>query len=98
MPKSTQSSTSLSKDGAGSRPRPALTEPTAGPYGSRRLHHRPMAGKQHGPGRARGARAQARLGDVARAARVSTATVSRVINETGYVSEDSRARVLRAVQ
>jgi DNA-binding LacI/PurR family transcriptional regulator len=48
--------------------------------------------------RARGARSQSRLGDVARLARVSTATVSRVINETGYASEASRKRVLKAVQ
>src|SRR5438105_1770501 len=48
--------------------------------------------------RARPPRAPARLGDVARHARVSTATVSRAINETGAVSDATRRRVLRAVQ
>lgn len=57
-----------------------------------------MAERKRGQGRQRAARAQSRLGDVAHLARVSTATVSRVINETGYVSEVSRQRVLRAVQ
>ena len=47
----------------------------------------------------RGARrAPTRLGDVARLAQVSTATVSRAINETGAVSDATRRRVLRAVQ
>lgn len=36
--------------------------------------------------------------DVARRARVSTATVSRVINETRYVSEELRARVYQAME
>ena len=48
--------------------------------------------------RARPPRAPARLGDVARHARVSTATVSRAINQTGAVSDATRQRVLRAVQ
>jgi DNA-binding LacI/PurR family transcriptional regulator len=48
--------------------------------------------------RARAARTPTRLGDVARMARVSTATVSRTINETGAVSDATRRRVLRAVQ
>jgi LacI family transcriptional regulator len=48
--------------------------------------------------RPRTARPPTRLGDVARLARVSTATVSRAINETGAVSEATRRRVLRAVQ
>jgi DNA-binding LacI/PurR family transcriptional regulator len=43
-------------------------------------------------------KAPTRLGDVARMARVSTATVSRAINETGAVSDATRRRVLRAVQ
>jgi DNA-binding LacI/PurR family transcriptional regulator len=60
----------------------------------------PMTAKAaaRGRGRKRSPRTQSRLGDVAELARVSTATVSRVINETGYVSESSRKRVLRAVQ
>lgn len=48
--------------------------------------------------RLRAASTPTRLGDVARLARVSTATVSRAINETGAVSESTRHRVLRAVQ
>ena len=48
--------------------------------------------------RTREERAPTRLGDVARLARVSTATVSRAINETGSVSDSTRRRVLRAVQ
>ena len=36
--------------------------------------------------------------DIAKRARVSTATVSRTINETGAVSEGTRRKVLRAVQ
>jgi LacI family transcriptional regulator len=39
-----------------------------------------------------------RLKDVARLASVSTATVSRILNGNGPVSEDARSRVLRAVQ
>jgi len=38
------------------------------------------------------------LEQVARRARVSTATVSRVLNNTGLVKTTTRARVLRAVQ
>ena len=37
------------------------------------------------------------LSDVARRAGVSTMTVSRVINESGYISQDARARVNEAV-
>jgi DNA-binding LacI/PurR family transcriptional regulator len=48
--------------------------------------------------RPRTAKSPTLLGDVARLARVSTATVSRAINETGAVSEDTRRRVLRAVK
>ena len=48
--------------------------------------------------RPRTAKSPTRLGDVARLARVSTATVSRTINETGAVSEATRRKVLRAVQ
>ena len=48
--------------------------------------------------RARASKSPTRLGDVARLARVSTATVSRAINETGAVSEGTRRKVLRAVQ
>ncbi len=47
--------------------------------------------------RPRAARAATRLGDVARLACVSTATVSRTINETGAVSDATRRRVMRAV-
>jgi LacI family transcriptional regulator len=47
--------------------------------------------------RARRRSAGSRLGDVARAAGVSTATVSRVLNSTGAVSEEYRSKVLRAV-
>ncbi len=39
-----------------------------------------------------------RIKDVARAAGVSTATVSHVINKTKYVSDDTRERVLRAIE
>jgi DNA-binding LacI/PurR family transcriptional regulator len=46
----------------------------------------------------RTAKPSTRLGDVARLAGVSTATVSRAINETGAVSDVTRRRVLRAVQ
>jgi LacI family transcriptional regulator len=49
-------------------------------------------------GRRRATRTQTRLGDVAALAGVSTATVSRVINGTGSVSEPIRRRVMRAVQ
>ncbi|HEY6555262.1 MAG TPA: LacI family DNA-binding transcriptional regulator [Vicinamibacteria bacterium] len=38
------------------------------------------------------------LEQVARRARVSTATVSRVLNNTGLVKSTTRARVLKAVQ
>jgi len=48
--------------------------------------------------RLRTAKSPTRLGDVARVARVSTATVSRAINETGAVSEATRRKVMRAVQ
>ncbi len=48
--------------------------------------------------RTRPAKSPTRLGDVARLARVSTATVSRAINETGAVSDVTRQKVLRAVQ
>jgi LacI family transcriptional regulator/LacI family repressor for deo operon, udp, cdd, tsx, nupC, and nupG len=40
----------------------------------------------------------ASLTDIARAARVSIATVSRVINEPGVVREDTRSRVRRAIE
>ena len=40
----------------------------------------------------------ATLADVARRAQVSTATVSRCLNETGRVSRDARARVMEAVR
>ncbi|MCY7857713.1 LacI family DNA-binding transcriptional regulator [Bacillus sonorensis] len=36
--------------------------------------------------------------DVALAAKVSVATVSRVLNETGYVHEDTKTRVLKAME
>jgi len=39
-----------------------------------------------------------RLKDVAHLAGVSTATVSRILNDHGPASEDARTRVLRAVQ
>src|SRR5512138_3423191 len=39
-----------------------------------------------------------RLDEVARRARVSTATVSRVINNTGLVKSTTRARVLKAIE
>jgi len=55
-------------------------------------------GVKRGRVRKRTGRAQTRLGDVAQQAGVSTATVSRVINETGYVSDAIRRRVLRTVQ
>ena len=37
------------------------------------------------------------LNDVARLAGVSTMTVSRVINDSGYISPETRARVNRAI-
>jgi len=37
------------------------------------------------------------LNDVARVAGVSTMTVSRVINDSGYISQETRARVNRAI-
>ncbi|MFC7440848.1 LacI family DNA-binding transcriptional regulator [Laceyella putida] len=40
----------------------------------------------------------ATIRDVAKAAGVSVATVSRVLNETGYVHEDTRKRVLEAIK
>lgn len=39
-----------------------------------------------------------RLSDVARSAGVTSMTVSRVVNKTGYVSEETREKVLRAVK
>ncbi len=48
--------------------------------------------------RARTAKSPTRLGDVARLARVSTATVSRAINETGAVSEATRRKVALIVK
>ncbi|HEX8887667.1 MAG TPA: LacI family DNA-binding transcriptional regulator [Pyrinomonadaceae bacterium] len=42
--------------------------------------------------------AKARIKDVAREAGVSTATVSHVINKTRFVSEETRARVMRAIE
>src|SRR2546421_5623576 len=47
---------------------------------------------------AAGHSAPVRIKDVARAAGVSTATVSHVINKTKYVSDDTRERVLRAIE
>ena len=38
------------------------------------------------------------LKEVAEIAQTSVATASRVMNDTGYISEDTRARVLRAAQ
>lgn len=40
----------------------------------------------------------ANIKDVARAARVSTATVSAVLNDSAYVSPDLRSRVLAAIK
>src|SRR5690606_17323586 len=40
----------------------------------------------------------ANIKDVAKAAKVSTATVSAVINDSAYVSPDLRSRVLEAVK
>ncbi len=40
----------------------------------------------------------ANIKDVARAAKVSTATVSAVLNDTAYVSPDLRSRVLAAIK
>jgi LacI family transcriptional regulator len=45
-----------------------------------------------------GAPAPVRIKDVARAAGVSTATVSHVINKTKYVTDETRERVLRAIE
>lgn len=42
--------------------------------------------------------AKMRIKDVARAAGVSTATVSHVLNKTRFVSEETRARVMRAIE
>jgi LacI family transcriptional regulator len=42
--------------------------------------------------------AKMRIKDVAREAGVSTATVSHVINKTRFVSEETRARVMRAIE
>ena len=39
-----------------------------------------------------------RLDQVARRARVSTATVSRVLNNAGLVKNTTRARVLKAIE
>ena len=39
-----------------------------------------------------------KLADVANRARVSTATVSRALNKTGYVSNRTRAQIMKAVQ
>lgn len=43
-------------------------------------------------------RKRASLKDVAAEAHTSVATVSRVLNNTGYIAEDTRARVLRAAK
>jgi LacI family transcriptional regulator len=40
----------------------------------------------------------AKLSDVARLAEVSTATVSRVLNKSGYVSKKAREKVLSAIK
>jgi LacI family transcriptional regulator len=40
----------------------------------------------------------AKLSDVARLAEVSTATVSRVLNKSGYVSKKAREKVLSAIE
>jgi DNA-binding LacI/PurR family transcriptional regulator len=48
--------------------------------------------------RRRAQTARLRLSDVARAAGVSTATVSRVINNLSYVSPENRERVMRVVR
>jgi LacI family transcriptional regulator len=42
--------------------------------------------------------AKVRIKDVARAAGVSTATVSHVVNKTRFVTEETRARVMRAIE
>jgi LacI family transcriptional regulator len=39
-----------------------------------------------------------KLDQVARRARVSTATVSRVLNNTGLVKNSTRARVVKAIE
>ena len=38
------------------------------------------------------------MSDVAKTAGVTSMTVSRVVNQTGYVSEETRERVMRAVK
>jgi LacI family transcriptional regulator len=48
--------------------------------------------------RRRAQTARLRLSDVAREAGVSTATVSRVINNLSYVSPENRERVMRVVR
>jgi LacI family transcriptional regulator len=45
-----------------------------------------------------GGRTLANINDVAKRANVSTMTVSRVINQSGYVKEETRQRVLKAMQ